>query len=173
MKPILQTERLLLRQMTLADLPALAAMLQDEETMTAYEGAFSDEETREWLDRQLLRYERDGFGLWAVTLPLTGEMIGQCGLTRQEIEGEEVLEVGYLFNRNQWHRGYAIEAAQAVKQFAFHSVGANEVYSIIRDTNIPSLNVAIRNGMLVRKRFVKHYRGVEMPHFALSAKRLN
>jgi len=67
--------------------------------------------------------------------------------------------------------GFAIEAAKACKEYAFSVLEANEVYSIIRDTNIASMNVAIRNDMLVRGRFVKQYRGVSMPHLVFSAKR--
>ncbi|MBE0600319.1 MAG: GNAT family N-acetyltransferase, partial [Firmicutes bacterium] len=103
---MLKTERLTLREMTPDDLPALAAILQDEPTMYAYEGAFSDEETKAWLNRQLDRYQSSGFGLWAVCLQETGEMIGQAGVTLQPVEGEELPEIGYLFNRAHWHRGY-------------------------------------------------------------------
>ena len=78
---ILETERLYLRKMTQEDYPALCRMLQDPEVMYAYEHAFSDTEAHEWLDKQLARYAEYGFGLWAVILKETGEMIGQCGLT--------------------------------------------------------------------------------------------
>ncbi len=170
MKAILETERLLLREMTGADSGALKAILQDEQTMVAYEGAFSDMETEEWLHRQLCRYQADGFGLWAVVLKESGQMIGQAGITWQTADGERVPEIGYLFNRAYWHHGYAAEAAAACRRYAFGVLGFAEIFSIIRDTNIPSMNVAIRNGMTVRKRFVKHYRGVDMPHFLFGAK---
>jgi [ribosomal protein S5]-alanine N-acetyltransferase len=172
MKTILVTDRLYLREMTRDDLPAVSAILQDEQTMYAYEGAFSDEETAAWLGRQLARYESgEGFGLWAVCLKATGEMIGQTGVTMQAVENEQVPEIGYLFNRAHWHKGYAAEAAAACKRYAFEVLRFEEIYSIIRDTNIASINVAIRNGMTVRKRFVKHYRGVDMPHFLFGVKK--
>jgi [ribosomal protein S5]-alanine N-acetyltransferase len=171
MKTILETERLLLREMTEADYDALAAILQDAQTMYAYEGAFTDTETREWLDRQLIRYREDGFGLWAVILKETGEMIGQMGITMQPVEDEQLPEIGYLFNRAYWHKGYAAEAATACRCYAFDVLRIPEIYSIIRDTNIPSMNVAIRNGMTIRKRFVKHYRGVDMPHFLFGVRK--
>ncbi len=87
--------------------------------MRAYEGAFSEEETRQWLDRQVQRYHDDGHGLWAVVHRDSGEMIGQCGITRQRIDLDEVVEVGYLFERAHWHRGYAVEAASACRDWAF------------------------------------------------------
>lgn len=80
---IIETERLYLRKLMQNDFEALCGILQDDETMYAYEGAFSDEEVQEWLDRQLARYEKYGFGLWAVILKENGELIGQCGLTMQ------------------------------------------------------------------------------------------
>lgn len=159
-----ETERLYLREMNQDDFESLCKILQDDETMYAYEGAFSDEEVQEWLDRQISRYQKWGFGLWAVILKETDEMIGQCGLTMQPWKGEEVLEIGYLFNRMYWHKGYAAEAAKACKKYAFEILKANEVCSIIRDTNIASQKVAMRNGMCVKDSWIKHYRGVDMPH---------
>ena len=75
-----------------------------------------------------------------------------------------MLEIGYLFNRLYWHNGYATEAAKACKQYAFDVLGVKEVCSIIRDTNTPSRNVALRNGMPACDTRTKHYRGVDMPH---------
>lgn len=171
MKSILETEHLTLREMTPADYDALAAILRDEQTMYAYEGAFTEAETRDWLARQMTRYREDGFGLWAVILKETGQMIGQMGITLQTVEIGTFPEIGYLFNRAYWHHGYAAEAAAACRRYAFDTLGFPEVYSIIRDTNIASMNVAIRNGMTIRQRFVKHYRGVDMGHFLFSVKK--
>ena len=168
---ILETQRLLLREMTQADYPALAEILQDRVAMFAYEHAFSDEETQTWLDRMRERYAKDGFGLWAVVCKETGEMIGQCGLTWQNYEGERVLEIGYLFQRKHWKKGYAIEDARACKHYAFETLHVNEVFSIIRDNNVASMNVAIRNGMTIRGTFIKHYYGIDMPHFAFSVRK--
>ena len=82
---ILETERLYLREMNQGDFHSLCKILQDDDTMYAYEGAFSDEEVQEWLDRQVSRYQKWNFGLWAVILKETEEMIGQCGLTMKTV----------------------------------------------------------------------------------------
>ena len=119
---ILETERLYLREMNQFDFESLCKILQDKDTMYAYEGAFSDEE-------------------------------------------DEVLEIGYLFERSHWHNGYAAEAAKACRQYAFETLNAAEVSSIIRDTNIASQNVVIRNGMTMTDTWIKHYRGVDIPHY--------
>ncbi len=168
---IVTTPRLDLREMTDADLPALARILTDPVAMTAYEGAFTDDEVSAWLSRQQERYSRDGFGLWAVVLRETGEMVGQCGITRQQIDDDEVTEVGYLFARAHWHRGYATEAAAAARDWAFAALPIDAVYAKVRTTNIASMNVAIRLGMTVRGTFTTHYRGVDMPHLAFAIDR--
>lgn len=172
MKPILQTSRLLLREMTEDDLPALRSILQDPQVMYAYEHAFSEEEVRAWLAKQRRRYAEDGFGLWAMVLRQTGAMIGQCGLTWQDRgDGTQCVEVGYLLQRAFWHQGYATEAATACKAYAFQELGLDEVCSIIRDNNLASQAVAKRNGMTVTGRLVKHYYGMDMPHLVFSVRR--
>ena len=94
-KILIETERLVIREMVQSDLDALCKILCDEEVMrTAYESAFSVEEVQAWLNRHLKRYEDYGFGLWAVVLKETKEMIGQCGLTIQSWRDEEILEIG-------------------------------------------------------------------------------
>ncbi|MCL2163602.1 MAG: GNAT family N-acetyltransferase [Oscillospiraceae bacterium] len=168
---VIETNRLALREMRRTDFPALCRILQDEEVMYAYEGAFSDSETQEWLDKQISNYKEYGFGLWAVLLKVTGEMIGQCGLTMQNYRETKVLEVGYLFQKAFWHKGYATEGAIACRDYAFEKLNAEEVFSIIRDTNIASQNVAARNGMTKVDTITKHYRGIDMPHYLFSVKR--
>ena len=81
------------------------------------------------------RYENDGFALWAVVEKGSGELIGQCGITYQEYNGGWVPEVGYLFRKEFWHKGFATEAAIACKEYAFQVLDFDDVYSIIRDSN--------------------------------------
>ncbi len=161
---LLETERLILRQITRKDFPDLCKMLQDADVMWAYEHAFTDLEVTVWLERQLERYRENGFGLMAVILKATNELIGQTGITLQDWNGRHVPEIGYIFNKAHWHMGYAIEAASACKQYAFETLGFNEVYSIIRDNNIPSQKVATRNGMEKIGETIKFYYNVYMPH---------
>ena len=72
-RTIIETPRLLLREMTAADRPDLCMILQDKEVMYAYNGPFSDEEVNGWLERQTGRYREWGYGLWAVVLKQTLE----------------------------------------------------------------------------------------------------
>ena len=166
---IIETERLRIRRLVESDLDNLKETLQDPLCMYAYEGPFSDEETKDWLNKQLYRYSSYGLGLWAVEDKITSSFLGQCGLTYQEWKDESVLEIGYLFARKNWGKGYAIEAAKATKEYAFGVLGEKEVCSIIRTTNIPSIKVALRNGMKEKDTYTKHYRGVDMPHIRFVA----
>lgn len=169
MKQILTTKRLILRELTPGDYDALCVMLRDKDVMYAYEHAFSAEEAHEWLNRQLDRYKTDGFGLWAVILRENGRLIGQCGITKQDVGGKTVREVGYIFDKNFWHRGYAAEAAVACKNYAFDVLGESEVYSIIRVGNEASVKVALANGMKPVGQIIKHYYGMDMPHIVYMA----
>ena len=168
---ILETERIYLREMNQSDYLALCKIVHDKDVMYAYNGVFNHEETQNLLDRQILSYKENGFGLWAVVLKETGEMIGQCGITFQNYKQHQLLEVGYLFQKAFWHMGYAIEAAISCKKYAFEILNIDEVFSIIRDTNLASQNVALRNGMSIKDKFVKHYHGIDMPHYLFSAKK--
>lgn len=171
---ITETERLIIREMRPSDLDALCRIMCDEETMrAAYESAFTVEEVQGWLNRHLRRYEDYGFGLWAVVLKETNEMVGQCGLTLQTWEEKEILEIGYLFQKAHWHKGYATEAAIACKEYAFTVLDASSVYSIIRDTHIASQNVAVRNGMKITDKCTKNFRHVDMKFLLYSVDRTN
>ena len=169
---ILETNRLLLREMTHSDMSALSSILQDEKVMYTYNGAFSDKETLIWIQKQLQRYKDYGFGLWGVFLKDTDEMIGQC-ITMQEYKTVQVPEIGYLLAHEYWYKGYAVEAATVCREYGFDMLKFDELYSIIRDTNVASQKVALRNGMNPIDSIVKHYRGVDMPHLVYSVKKID
>lgn len=168
---ILETARLQLCEMDFSNMEALSSMLQDENVMYAYNGAFSDEETMEWMHKQRRRYQDFGFGLWGIFLKDTGEMIGQCGITMQEYNATQIPEIGYLLAHKYWHNGYAIEAAIGCREYGFNILNFDALYSIIRDSNIASQKVAVRNGMIPVGHIVKHYRGIDMPHTVFCVKR--
>lgn len=159
---ILETDRLYLRLFNDLDIKVLEEMMNDK-VMYYYEHHFTKEDILEWYLRQKERY-LTGYGLLACCLKETDEVIGQIGLTKQQIPGKEVIELGYIFSDKFWGCGYATEAGKALIEKAFNN-GINEVYSIIKYNNYKSQNVAIRNDMEKVGEFVKVYKGINMPHF--------
>ena len=144
---VLQTRQLILRRLTHDDFPALYAVLADSDIMEHYPYTFDETRVRSWIQRNLRRYEEDGFGLWAVVLKETGEMIGDCGITMQNIHGTMLPEIGYHIRADRQRRGYASEAAAACIRYAFENYGFPAVYSYMKYTNIPSQRTAMKNGM--------------------------
>lgn len=132
---IAETGRLLLRELVDDDLPGLCRVLQDSDVTYAYERVFSDREIGSWLKRQIQCYAQEGFGMWAVVLKETGKMIGHAGISMQVYGDEELPEIGYMFEKEFWHRGFATEAAIACRDYAFAVLGMDTVYSVIRADN--------------------------------------
>jgi RimJ/RimL family protein N-acetyltransferase len=149
---ILGTERLALRELTPADLDFVAAMLADPAVMRFYPKTQTRAEAQEWLERQRMRYARDGHALWLVTERDSGVPVGQVGLVMQAIQGEPIPEIGYLIHRPFWRRGYATEAAMGTRLHAFETLRYPRVISLIRPENTPSQGVARKMGMTIRAR---------------------
>lgn len=165
---ILETKRLVLREMRQSDFQDLAEILQNPKVMYAYEHDFSDNDVQIWLNRQIERYKKYGFGLWAIILKETNEMIGQAGLTMQPYKNTEVLEIGYLLKGNFWYYGYAKEAACGCKKYAFEHLKKDKVYSVIKADNLPSIKVAESIGMNKEDEFITQYYNGDMLHFLYS-----
>lgn len=165
---IIETERLYLREMEQSNFEDLRKIIQDKDVMYAYEHVYDDIEVQAWLDKEISRYKTTGLGMWAVILKENNTMIGQCGITKQECNVKEMLEIGYLFQKAHWNKGYAIEAAQACKEYAFNKLGVYEIFSIIRDTNTASQNVARKNGMVITGKCIKNFHGKDMEHYIFS-----
>ena len=149
----LETLRLILREMTTDDFDALYAILSDAETMQHYPAPFDAEKVRSWIGRNQNRYREDGFGLWAVVLKETGDVIGDCGITLQNIDGERLPEVGYHISKKHQRRGYASEAASACIRYAFERFDFPAIYSYMKYTNAASYSTALKCGL----RFIKEY----------------
>ena len=143
---IIETERLFLREMKENDFDALYEVLADADIMQHYPYTFDESRVRNWIQRNMERYRIFGFGLWAVCLKETGEMIGDCGLTMQLIDGEIKPEIGYHIRADKQRNGYAKEAAIAVRDWTFNNTPFQIVYSYMKYTNEPSVKTAISYG---------------------------
>ncbi len=102
MQIVLETSRLMLREFAPEDADALAQVISDPETMRYYPEPFDLPGVEDWIIRNRRRYETDGHGLWAMDLKSTGQMIGDCGITLQEVDGQALPEIGYHQRRDLW-----------------------------------------------------------------------
>lgn len=156
---VLETERLLLRQLVPDDAAALEAILGDPVAMEWYPAPLDRKGVEAWIKRNRERYERDGYALWAMILKSSRELIGDCGCILQEVEGRQQMEIGYHVRRDLWGNGYAPEAARACMDYAFTRLGVERVISMIRPENRNSIRVAEKNGLTCEK--VVFWRGYD------------
>ena len=143
----IETHRLALRELTMDDLQDLYMILSDVESMKHYPEPFNLEKSKKWIEWNMENYQVYGFGLWAVVLKNVNQFIGDCGITMQNINGKLEPEIGYHINRAYTGLGYATEAAQACRDYAFNVLRLNAVFSYMKYTNIASQRVAEKNAM--------------------------
>ncbi len=165
--PVLQSLRLSHREFEPTDLDALSTILSDPETMRYYPVSFDRAAIADWIQRNRARYANDGFGLWAMILNSTGELIGDCGLVRQSVDGVDEIEIGYHVRRDLWGRGYATEAAHACRDYGFANLAVDRLISLIRPENLASRRVAEKNGMTIWKEVTR----VNLLHYVYAIRR--
>jgi RimJ/RimL family protein N-acetyltransferase len=144
---ILETSRLRLREFVPQDADALAAVLGDRVAMQFYPAPFDRAEVNNWIRRNRARYIDPGFGLWAMLLKDSGELIGDCGCFIRELEGNVEFELAWHVRRDFWGKGYATEAARYCAEYAFSRLGAERIIALVRPENVGSCGVAEKIGM--------------------------
>ena len=144
---MIETKRLILRELNENDFSALYEVLTDSDIMKHYPYTFDEKRVKNWILKNVERYKVFGFGLWAVVLKETDEMIGDCGITMQNIDGFISPEIGYHINKRFQRQGYAKEAAGACRDWIFENTPFKVVYSYMKKDNTASVAVAEANGM--------------------------
>lgn len=166
MKTVLETPRLLLREVTLDDLDFVASMLADPEVMRFFPRCYTRDEAKEWVLRQPERYQKHGHGYWLTVEKATGEPVGQVGLLMLEVEGVEEGGLRYLIHSPFWRRGFATEAAAACRDYVLDSRGMKRVITLIRPENVPSQGVASKIGL--KQERTTSFAGLEHLVFSLT-----
>lgn len=148
-QPTLITERLRLRPFSddLSDVEALNAIQSDAGHMRYYPRPFDRAMTQAWIERWLSDYERVGFGLWAIEDRLTGEFLGNCGPSRQLVDDEAHVELGWSVTPRRASQGIATEAATAARDWSFEVLRPDHLIALVRPENVPSRRVAEKLGM--------------------------
>lgn len=149
---ILETERLILRQFSEDDAEFILELLNDP----SFIQNIGDRKIRS-LDGAkvyirngpVASYAQYGFGLYLVELKETGESIGMCGLIQRE--NLDTVDLGYAFLPRFWLRGYAVESAKAVRDYARDVIGLKRLAGITTPSNFPSIGVLEKLGMKFEK----------------------
>jgi [ribosomal protein S5]-alanine N-acetyltransferase len=151
MKIILETPRLVLRELEESDIDFVAEMLGDAEVMRFWPRPYTREEAVQWIERFQERYELHGHGYWLAMEKETGQPVGQAGVLHQDVEGAIEIGLGWIMHRPYWRRGFATEAAMACREYAFEVEKREHVIALIRPENTPSRGVAAKLGMAQEK----------------------
>ena len=149
-RKVLETQRMVLREMEMADVAYLMRIFSDPVAMRYYPKTKSHEQAEEWVRWTLESYRDHGFGQWVAILKSSGEFAGQCGLTVQEVEGREEVEIGYLILRKFWGRGLATEVAIDARDHGF-ALGYRRLVSLVDTRNLASRRVAEKTGLTLEK----------------------
>lgn len=156
MKRIIETERLIIRELEIEDVSSLAKILCDKDSMKYYPRPKTLEEVVSWIERNIDRYRKNGFGLWAVIRKVDSEFLGDCGLTLQNIDSEELPEVGYHIIKEYCQNGYASEAARACLGYGFGKFNFDAIFSYTSEMNRPSIKVMENIGMKKVKDYINN-----------------
>lgn len=166
----LETPRLHTRFLTPGDKTTWLEFVNDPISITFFsnEGLNNSNFAARWIDASIARYSNNGYGLQALIDKETGDFIGLCGLLLQELNGVDELEIGYHLLRKYWGHGFATEAAQMFRDYAFENEQASSVISIIHPLNFLSKAVATRNGMRLSQKGT-FFREKEVDVFRITA----
>jgi len=145
---ILETERLILRHLTTDDAEFILELLNDpsfirnigDRNVRSIEDACSY-----ILNGPVASYAKNGFGLYLVLLKETKEPMGMCGLIKRD--GLEDVDIGYALLPRYWSKGYAVEAAQATKEYAREAIGLKRIVAIVDPVNAGSIRVLENIGL--------------------------
>jgi ribosomal-protein-alanine N-acetyltransferase len=144
---IVETKHLLFRPLTQADLDDLTTLYADPDVMRFLGGPRSREEVQHALNGYIREYQIYGHSFFATILKSEQRFIGQCGLFKQEVEGQPEVELGYVLARPYWQHGLALEGVAALKDYGLQQLGFPRLISLIPSDNRASLHIAEKIGM--------------------------
>ncbi len=146
--PTLKTKRLVLRKMAVSDCFDMYdyAKLKEVTEFLTWSPHPDIEYTKEYLKSLPNHYKKGEFYDWAVILADEEKMIGTCGFTRFHLPNNSA-EIGYVINPEYRDKGIAAEAATAVLEYGFTTLGLNRIEARYMTGNLASRRVMEKLGM--------------------------
>lgn len=146
---ILETERCIVRELSLDDLDALFALYEDEVITKYTDSLYPYEEEKEFQRAYIENmYRYFGYGLWLVFSKETGALIGRAGLEHREYHEEIELELGYIIGTKYQGQGYATEVCKAILEYAKENTGFARINALIDAENVVSERLAEKLGFV-------------------------
>ena len=145
---VIETERSTLRKFSVEDAAFILELLNDDSFIRNIgdKGVRSDKDAAAYIKNgPIASYERFGFGLYAVELKETGELIGMSGLLKRDSLPDP--DIGFAFLPRFWMKGYAFEAAEAVIKYGQNALGLKRVLAITLPENAGSIRVLEKIGL--------------------------
>jgi ribosomal-protein-alanine N-acetyltransferase len=130
-------------------------MWADPEVTRHMGGPRDRDEIERMLTEDAAAENPETFDLWPVIERATGEVVGHCGLLEKEVEGRPEIELVYVVRRASWGRGYATEAARAIRDYAFTRLGVQRLIALIEPDNEGSKRVAEKVGMIMEAEIIR------------------
>jgi RimJ/RimL family protein N-acetyltransferase len=147
MVQVCETDRLILRRLSLDDVPELTEILSDPEVMKhSVNGVCDEAATRKFVEWCLSCYESHGVGPWALVDKKASELIGFCSAAPEMVGDVAEINLGYRLAMRYWSKGLASEATRAVLNYLFGEKLFNSVVVIIEPEHLASLKVAEKAG---------------------------
>lgn len=156
-KPVViaETSRVSIRYFCADDFVELAPILANREVMKySLAGVLNSDRTQKFISKMRSRYEKEGYGYYAVIHREHKQLIGYCGLLLCSLEGKQKVEIGYRLAPSYWRKGLATEAATAVRNYAFKKLSLDELIALIQLENIASIEVAAKIGMKFDRNYI-------------------
>ncbi len=150
--PILETERLFLRELTINDAETVYLLNLDKDVIkyTGDNSFDSVESARQFLTNYD-HYKKYGFGRWAVINKPDNEFLGWCGL-KYSIDSDEH-DIGFRFFKRFWNKGFATESAKACIDLGFNKYSMSTIVGRAMKDNISSIRVLEKIGLTFHKSF--------------------
>ncbi len=142
----------------------LRNILQDIEIMYAWGHTFTDKEIHEWIDKNLDRYENEGYSYFTIIEKMTNQFIGVAGPLVEEINSIKYIGIVYIINKKYWGKGYGFESAKTSIDYAFNQLNADEVIAQIRFDNLSSRKIAEKLNMKIKFEYVRHDNDLDVLH---------
>jgi RimJ/RimL family protein N-acetyltransferase len=162
------TDRLIIEEHTLENVPNLFGILSDPVTMSFWPQPFTYEQSLQWILERGLKHYKDGIGRYALKRKGTGELIGDAGILRLETDGVLENDLGYIISSKAWGTGLGYEAAEALMRYGFETLKLPRLCANMPADHTSSRKVAEKLGMKLEKQFLnRKNRGILTCLYAL------